>query len=147
MFDLDGTLVDTMAAIPQAYADTIRDLGGPDVTTADVLAAFRVGPTPMLLAHFLGRPVDAHEVGRFFERYEDGVAGTQPLPGAVDLVDALVADGHLLAVVTSAPAEAVYVGDAEVDRACAVAAGCRFVPVEVALSGARRRAGRDRRRA
>lgn len=29
IFDLDGTLVDSMRAAPQAYADTIRARGGP----------------------------------------------------------------------------------------------------------------------
>ena len=38
VFDLDGTLVDTMTSAPLAYADTIRALGGPEVSPSD---AFR----------------------------------------------------------------------------------------------------------
>jgi len=37
VFDLDGTLLDTMTSVPSAYAATIRALGGPAVTPADRL--------------------------------------------------------------------------------------------------------------
>jgi phosphoserine phosphatase len=49
VFDLDGTLVDTMRTMPQAYADTVRELGGPALTSAEVVAAGHVGPAPVLL--------------------------------------------------------------------------------------------------
>jgi len=45
VFDLDGTLADTMTLAPQAYADTIRLLGGPVVSPAQVVAAWHIGPT------------------------------------------------------------------------------------------------------
>jgi phosphoglycolate phosphatase-like HAD superfamily hydrolase len=52
VFDLDGTLVDTMACILATYVDTIRSLGGPDITTEDVLGKFHIGPTRVVLEHF-----------------------------------------------------------------------------------------------
>ena len=193
VFDLDGTLVDTMPLILPAYADAVREVSGSDVTTDEVLAGFHVGPTPVLLTHLLGRPVTPEEVERFFAHYENAVAGVEPRPGVVDLLDALGTSGRRLAVFTSAtrraaahvlratglarrfavvvagdevarpkpapdglldacarlgvaPAAAAYVGDADVDRACAEAAGCRFLDIEDALSRARRRGARGRRR-
>lgn len=37
VFDLDGTLVDTMTTAPRAYADTIRALGVPELSVEDVV--------------------------------------------------------------------------------------------------------------
>jgi beta-phosphoglucomutase-like phosphatase (HAD superfamily) len=42
MFDLDGTLVDTMACILATYVNTIRSLGGSDAMTEDVLSKFHI---------------------------------------------------------------------------------------------------------
>jgi phosphoglycolate phosphatase-like HAD superfamily hydrolase len=57
VFDLDGTLVDTMACILATYVDTIHLLGGPDVTTEDILSKFHIGPARVMLEHFLSRPI------------------------------------------------------------------------------------------
>lgn len=89
VFDLDGTLVDTVPTILSAYAETIRALGGPAVTPDDVLASFHVGPTAVLLEHFLGRPVSRDDVERYFDAYEATVAGLRPFPGVKELVSEL----------------------------------------------------------
>jgi len=55
VFDLDGTLVDTMTIAPTVYVGTIRALGGPELSPDTVAATWHVGATPAVLAHFLGR--------------------------------------------------------------------------------------------
>ncbi|MFI6324559.1 HAD family hydrolase [Nonomuraea sp. NPDC050556] len=100
LFDLDGTLVDTMASTPQAYADTIRALGGPVVSPSDVVATWHIGPTPVVLAHFLGRAATAEDVETFHDHVARG--DVRPFPGVTELLGDLRDEGYLLGVYTSA---------------------------------------------
>jgi phosphoglycolate phosphatase-like HAD superfamily hydrolase len=102
VFDLDGTLVDTMTSAPQAYADTIRSLGGPDVSPSEVLAVWHIGPTPVVLEHFLGRPISPCDTERFYRFFDAVVANVEPFAGVVDMLDALSRSGHRLGVFTTA---------------------------------------------
>jgi HAD superfamily hydrolase (TIGR01549 family) len=102
VFDLDGTLVDTMTSAPQAYADTIRSLGGPDVSPSEVVAVWHVGPTPVVLEHFLGRPVSSRDTERFHRHFAAVVASVEVFPGVVEMLDALSRSGHRLGVLTTA---------------------------------------------
>jgi HAD superfamily hydrolase (TIGR01509 family) len=102
VFDLDGTLLDTMTAVPLAYVQAIRELGGPDVTPQELVASWHLGPTPVLLAHYLRRPVTARDLDQFHARMAAGTAATQLFPGIADLLGALRDDGYPLAVYTSA---------------------------------------------
>ena len=54
VFDLDGTLVDTMACILATYVNTIRLLGGLDIPSEDVLSKLLIGPARVMLSR--GRP-------------------------------------------------------------------------------------------
>lgn len=102
VFDMDGTLVDSMAAVPQAYVETIRELGGPTVTTEEVLAAFQVGPPVALLSHFLRRPAGAAELDHFHRTFEAAGDGATAFPGVSELIDDLGAAGVRMAVFTGA---------------------------------------------
>jgi HAD superfamily hydrolase (TIGR01509 family) len=102
VFDLDGTLVDTMNLVPQAYADTIATLGGPATTPDQVVAAWHLGPTSVLLAHFLGRPTGHDDLECYYRHLDRAAAAARPFPGVVAMVDGLAAAGHRLAVFTSA---------------------------------------------
>jgi len=102
VFDLDGTLVDTMACILATYVDAIRSLGGPDVMTEDVLAKFHIGPTRVMLEHFLGRPITADDIECYFAAYQQAITGLQPFPGVADLVEELRRAGYRLGLFTSA---------------------------------------------
>jgi HAD superfamily hydrolase (TIGR01549 family) len=170
IFDLDGTLADSMALVPQAYADTIRDLGGPEVSTGEVVATWNMGSTPVVLGHFLRREVTSRDIDRFYAHFKSVMAAVRPFPGIAAMLGALRGDGYRLGVFTHAtrraataaltgaglggfrltlvggdeitepkpapeglllacqrihvtPAAVAYVGDAETDLQCALAAG------------------------
>jgi len=102
VFDLDGTLVDSMMCAPQAYADTLRALGGQNLSVNDVLAEWHIGPTSVVLEHFLGRPVGADDLACFAQRFEAAVAVVRPFDGVVAMLDAMARDERRLAVYTTA---------------------------------------------
>jgi HAD superfamily hydrolase (TIGR01549 family) len=102
VFDLDGTLVDTMILAPTAYADTIHALGGPKVRPADIVAAWHIGPTPTVLAHFLGRSASVDDIECFYRHFEVVGANARPFPGVVDMIGALGRGGFRLGIFTSA---------------------------------------------
>lgn len=102
VFDLDGTLLDTMTSVPRAYVETIRDLGGPDLTVAELVATWHIGPTPAVLSHFLGRTATGGDLECFHDRVAASAESTRPFPGVLELLNALRQDGKALAVYTSA---------------------------------------------
>jgi HAD superfamily hydrolase (TIGR01509 family) len=56
IFDMDGTLVDSLDIVAQAYGTTVLELSGRTCTLEEVLAAFSVGPVRPMLRTLLGRP-------------------------------------------------------------------------------------------
>jgi HAD superfamily hydrolase (TIGR01549 family) len=102
VFDLDGTLADTMALAPQAYADTIRCLGGPKVTPAEVVAAWNTGSTPVVLEHFLGRAVASRDVDCFYANFEALIPAVQSFPGIPGMLRSLRRQGYRLGIFTHA---------------------------------------------
>ena len=107
MFDLDGTLVDTMSVILNNYVETIHSLGGPRVPTRDVLARFHTGPTPVLLRSFLHRSITPEDLDHYYAGYRQAIAGLQPFAGVVDMLQSLEARGYALGLFTSAARRAV----------------------------------------
>ena len=102
VFDLDGTLLDTMTVVPAAYVRVIRELGGPDLTPQELVAAWHLGPSPAVLAHFLGRETTGDDLEHFYARMTECAAATRLFPGITGLLRALRDDGYALAVYTSA---------------------------------------------
>ncbi len=102
VFDLDGTLVDSMDRFLDVYRAAIRSLGGPRVRSDDIVAAFHVGSTRDLLAHFLGRGVSDAELETFYEHAADAAASIPAFPGISDLLTTLSAAGVKLRLFTGA---------------------------------------------
>ena len=102
VFDLDGTLVDTMVSVPQAYVDTVRRLGGPPVAADHVVAVWNLGPTPAVLEHLVGRPMTQPDIDVFFEELDRAASRAAPFDGIVDLLDELDQLGLPAAVLTNA---------------------------------------------
>jgi len=107
-----------MTAAPTAYTRTIVDLGGPALAPEDVVAAWHLGPTPVVLAHFLRRAVSPADLDRFRRHFDAAVATVAPFPGVVDLLETLRRNGFPLGVYTTATRRAanLMLGNARLDR-------------------------------
>jgi HAD superfamily hydrolase (TIGR01549 family) len=91
-----------MTSAPQVYADTIRLLGGPEVSASEIIAAWHTGPTPVVLERFLGRPVTPGDLQCYYERFAVRIATVQPFHGVRTMLDTLARQGYALGVFTAA---------------------------------------------
>lgn len=102
IFDLDGTVWDSVEGIVGTLEHTLASLDLPVPTRSDLAA--NVGPPlPTMLAE-LGVPPHRLEEGTaaYRERYMGwGVYRATPFPGVVEVLDELRADGRRLATATS----------------------------------------------
>jgi len=101
LFDLDGTLVDTVPFILEAVRSAFEGYGACP-TDAEWIAGIGT-PLRTQLASFARRPQD---VETLFERYRTFWIAhhddrTRAFPGAVEVVRALAAAGHPIGVVTA----------------------------------------------
>lgn len=107
LFDLDGTLVDSL---PDLTAAVNRTLGS-GLTAAEVRPMVGDGAAALIrraMAH-LGRE-DATALPRFLADYEANAVGqTRPFPGIVAALDALASAGWKMAVCTNKPEGAARV--------------------------------------
>jgi len=102
VFDMDGTLVDSLGVAPEAYVRTVRDLGGREIGIRDVVTAWHIGPAPIMLRHFLDRATTPDDLELFFRHLASAVVGIRPFPGVGDLLGSLRSRGMALGVYTSA---------------------------------------------
>jgi HAD superfamily hydrolase (TIGR01549 family) len=118
VFDLDGTLVDSMTIVPAVYVDTIRALGGPAVTPESVVATWHIGTTPVVLARFLGRTVTDADLACYRRHFATAAAFVRPFAGIPDLLEELREAGCRLGVYTSATRSttALVLGGTGLDR-------------------------------
>jgi len=100
VWDMDGTLLDSSVAVPAAFVATVRRLGGAPVTPEQVVASYPIGPAEALLPHLLGRDLAAGESEVYYD--ELATAIVRPYPGVAEVLSALQARGHRLAVFTGA---------------------------------------------
>jgi phosphoglycolate phosphatase-like HAD superfamily hydrolase len=101
-FDLDGTLVDTMAVAPSVYARVVRSLGGPDLTAGDITGIWHIGPTSTVLGHFLRRPIMPADLELFHDTFEDATRSVEPFDGVATMLRALRDHRYHLGVYTTA---------------------------------------------
>ena len=102
LFDLDGTLADSEPLIAQAVSESCAAFG---YSVRPEQVRERIGPPmPVMLQSLL--PIDLAEALAIYEDYQARYNGTfvprtQPLPGAIELLDALRGRGAPMAVVTN----------------------------------------------
>lgn len=109
VFDLDGTLVDSAAAIADAVNDIIESHGARCYSVSDVSAFIGDGPERVLERALDGRelPRMPDDAVRFAKLYEDySVSGSRLFPGMEDALNELRRQGYRLAVCTNKPAAA-----------------------------------------
>jgi HAD superfamily hydrolase (TIGR01509 family) len=112
IFDLDGTLVDTVAARISGWRETLADAG---INVSDEILEPMIGMDGRALAREVarraGRTLDEAEAERIDrlagERFDDHNRSPVPLPGAREALDRLDAAGVTWAIATSSRAEQV----------------------------------------
>ncbi|MBM2576256.1 phosphoglycolate phosphatase [Jannaschia sp. Os4] len=107
IFDLDGTLVDSLGGIHRAAAAAMREAGltAPGEATVRGFIGHGVPTLVRRLTTWADAPERAAEVEAAFHAIydRDPVSGTVPLPGARNLLAGLAARGLPLALVTNKP--------------------------------------------
>ncbi len=105
VFDLDGTLADTVADIANSVNLTRREYGLDPLPLSQVVSYTGDGARKLLERSFADHPIDLDEgVGRMVRHYyENPVVATKLYPGVREGLTALKNAGWKLAVVTNKP--------------------------------------------
>ena len=108
VFDLDGTLVDTAPDLVETLNVIFARHGVPPVAYADARAMIGAGVKPLLVRGLVsqGKHLPPDEIDKLFEEYLPVYAAhiadrSRPFPGVIEALDALAADGCILAVCTN----------------------------------------------
>ena len=68
VFDMDGTLLDSLPVVVDCHRRTVVEFGGPDLSPEEILAAFAIGPAATMLEALIGRRVGAEAVAAYEAR-------------------------------------------------------------------------------
>lgn len=111
LFDLDGTLVDSIPDLTRALASLLTELGATPLTPGEVVPMVGDGVGPLvaraLAARSLAPDADGTLMARFLALYETAPALlTRPYPGVPETLVRLGRDGWRLGLVTNKPERA-----------------------------------------
>ena len=105
IFDLDGTLLNTIDDLAAAANHTLAQLGLPQHTTAEIMSYVGNG-IPMLLRRMVPQPPREEDIRRaapifdaYYTAHKQDV--TAPYPGIPEMLDAAAAHGVKLAVLSN----------------------------------------------
>jgi phosphoglycolate phosphatase-like HAD superfamily hydrolase len=70
VFDMDGTLLDSLPVVLDCYRRTVVEFGGPDLLPEEILAAFAIGPAATMLEALIGRRVGAEAIASYEARLD-----------------------------------------------------------------------------
>ncbi len=104
LFDMDGTLVDSDAAVERSWRAWAREYGVDEEQVLAVMPGHPAADTVVRVRPDLDGPAVAAAAAAQLEREYHDLDGVTATPGALDLVAALERDGRPWAVVTSADA-------------------------------------------
>ena len=130
VFDLDGTLVDSVPDLRAALNDMLRERGWPPLPTSEVKRMVGDGAPAMVARALAASGADPPEargaLARFLEIYEaNAVRRTRPYPGVQDTLIALRRRGYRTAICTNKPQRATI----------AVIEGLGLLPLFDAIAG------------
>ena len=111
LFDLDGTLVDTLPDLTNALNEVLRERGHAPLAPAEVKPMIGDGMPMLLQRGFAARGADAAEAKamqpRFIEIYEGHATNlSRPYPGVPETLTVLRAAGYATGVCTNKPQHA-----------------------------------------
>ena len=156
LFDLDGTLLDTLEDILAAANYTLREMGYPERTLAE-MRRFVGNGAEMQVRRAFGAGADEALIQKALVQYKAYYAAhcqekTRPYDGVLEMLAELKRRGYRLAVVSNKPDEAVrplaaqYFGGL-MDAAMGETAGRRRKPAPDMVNDALAALGADRTRA
>jgi len=67
IFDMDGTLIDSLESVPVAYIATVEELTGRACTVEEVVASYSVGPGKAMLSALLGRRCEENDLALYHD--------------------------------------------------------------------------------
>jgi HAD superfamily hydrolase (TIGR01509 family) len=73
ILDLDGTLVDSLDSIPDAYIAAVLEVSGRTCTRDEVVATYPVGPGQAMLTALLGRTCTSEDLACYHRHLEAGL--------------------------------------------------------------------------
>jgi HAD superfamily hydrolase (TIGR01509 family) len=107
IWDMDGTLVDSGAAVPDAFVATVQAIGGITYTREEVIDLYPVGPPALMLTRLLGRPCTPADLVDYYQRLRATASTIQPYPEIASVLTML--HGRLpMAVFTGASSQAAH---------------------------------------
>ncbi len=109
IFDMDGTLFDSMDPVTEGFIETIVAAGGPRYSAQDIIDAFPQGWAGPMLAHLLGRAVSEDELADYHAGLHARSNGLMPYVGIEDALHALHGNGLRLALFTGADRRSVEI--------------------------------------
>lgn len=109
VFDLDGTLLDTLADLTRCVNETLAHFALPERTPEQIRAALGNGSRELIRLSLSGREELLPEALRFYRGIYPPKVGakTAPYPGIVSLTERLQREGWRLAILSNKPHGAV----------------------------------------
>jgi phosphoglycolate phosphatase-like HAD superfamily hydrolase len=89
VFDMDGTLLDSLPVVVDCYRRTVVEFGGRDLLPEEILAAFAIGPSATMLEALIRRRVGAEAIALYEARIDKGKERINVYDGIQDTVASL----------------------------------------------------------
>jgi len=105
IFDMDGTLLDSVDAVPGAYVAAVMEVQRQSIDPQEVIANYPLGPTATILSALLGRESTLADLDVYHRCLKRNLKRVRPYPGIEEAV-AELASRLPIAVFTGADRKA-----------------------------------------